>query len=108
MCMTSRAAQYCLAGRMRPVGHRLESYNIHNIQCIIWEMAIKKKLTNKQRKQSALCLPDFVIQMTSAHLQIFADQCGPRNTIPIKTSYRRDHCKPVKGTVPYQPTLIPS
>ena len=25
MCMTSRAAQYCLAGRMRPVGRRLES-----------------------------------------------------------------------------------
>ena len=30
MYMTSRATQYCLAGRMRPVGRRLESPGLNN------------------------------------------------------------------------------
>ena len=33
MYMTSRAAQYCLAGRMRPVGRRLESPGLYDLVC---------------------------------------------------------------------------
>ena len=54
MYMTSRAAQFYLAGRMRPVGRRLESPEVDTYKYILPLAYDFNMLTHQTNKQTAL------------------------------------------------------